>query len=932
MGDPGNKEFTMISRRPATKQALLIGLGLLLFVPATAGLLFSSELPRPVVVTSVGIGAPPAETEPLDSAPAPSGALEDAGRKAVLSYLYSVLGSREFLRLKDALDTLVLPHYRDYITKTEILSVSELPGGDAVVLSAAVTIDAAALAGYLENIEKLDAKPQAPRTLSAAEKEILISKAQAIYIQGEVASDILLDRIRGIESFLSAKALFETAESSEGVYRCLMGIGRARASLGDVTTARTDLDGALNLAAGLGRADYAAARIARARLLAGAGDLEGARREIADVLNDPSFSGYDGIVGEALLIDAELDYRAGDYESAGTKLTRAVGTFEAAGDVKRLTQAQLLTGLVLIAERDGPGAVGSFKLARSLADKFDDRISDTKALIGMSRASRIAGDPKTAALYLDDALKTARDAGWGVGELACLCEEAYTQSELGNAAGAEAAAAAAHAAALSRQDPALIAAALLAVGEVARAAGNDRAALDALVSCIETSSDVRVVGRDVPFLFFGDAQRDAALSHLLLLSAGAGKEKTAFAAVAGYEAAIIAREALLDSPALPDGEAGLMRSFRDAAMRAIAAEDVSIGGESVTFSDTSRAEAARLLDEALRTLDDARKRIARESPRLAVLIGIKETNPADFARGLPAGAALVHYVIHPEGAYALVVTGKGASIVDLPAGYEDISAALIRHGEAAASLTIGADGEVPLDFTQASTSLASMLLAPAIPTLAGITTIGIAPGLTREPLPMSALGRYNEEGRFSFLGEDYILFDTSWLSPSAADFSPAPDTSAGGVLVVGEMELPGADEAVPAAEPSAPEGAGGGNNPAPDGNASLPIVRYSPDSRWWDAPGGLVVFQRKDVWGRTDFSRVEYLSCLSSLPVIVVPDTAAPDAVSAFLKEMVAASGGRPVLFGYADALRIAAATSRSGGSTGWIRFILISDFVSVRK
>ena len=84
------------------------------------------------------------------------------------------------------------------------------------------------------------AKPQAPRTLSAAENEVLVSKAQAIYIQGEVASDILLDRLRGIESFLSAKTLFETAESTEGVYRCHMGIGRAYASLGDVTAARID--------------------------------------------------------------------------------------------------------------------------------------------------------------------------------------------------------------------------------------------------------------------------------------------------------------------------------------------------------------------------------------------------------------------------------------------------------------------------------------------------------------------------------------------------------------------------------------------------------------------------------------------------------------------------------------------------------------------
>ena len=166
----------------------------------------------------------------------------------------------------------------------------------------------------------------------------------------------------------------------------------------------------------------------------------------------------------------------------------------------------------------------------------------------MARACRIAGDPKTATLYLTDALKTARDSGWTAGEIACLCEEAYTQGELDDPAAAETAAAAAHALALSAEDPALIAATYLAMGEVSRAAGDGGAAFDALVSCIETSSDIRVVGRDVPFLFFGDTQREAALSHLLFLAAEAGKEKRAFAAVAGYEGAKAAREALWGPP------------------------------------------------------------------------------------------------------------------------------------------------------------------------------------------------------------------------------------------------------------------------------------------------------------------------------------------------------------------------------------------------
>ena len=62
----------------------------------------------------------------------------------------------------------------------------------------------------------------------------------------------------------------------------------------------------------------------------------------------------------------------------------------------------------------------------------------------MSRAYRIAGDPKTASLYLADALKTARDSGWVVGEIACLCETARVQMDLGDPESAKTSAAAAH--------------------------------------------------------------------------------------------------------------------------------------------------------------------------------------------------------------------------------------------------------------------------------------------------------------------------------------------------------------------------------------------------------------------------------------------------------------------------------------------------------
>jgi hypothetical protein len=289
------------------------------------------------------------------------------------------------------------------------------------------------------------------------------------------------------------------------------------------------------------------------------------------------------------------------------------------------------------------------------------------------------------------------------------------------------------------------------------------------------------------------------------------------------------------------------------------------------------------------------------------------------------------------------MTARGVSIVRLPEGYEDISAALARLEEAAGSLRIGTAGEIPLDFTEASTSFTSMLVSPILHELAGITTIGISPagispggispGGTLRSLPIQALGRYNDEGRFGFLGEGYTLFGTSWLSPSTADFSPAGDVTAGpDILAVGEMDLPGAEGTDGAAGSAAPDGTDGVQSRSSDDGGTARIAHCTPDFPWWDSQGRLIVFPETGVWGESDFSRIEYLSYLSAQPVMVIPGGIGPDEVSAFLRDTIAASSGGAILFGYADAVRISATDSRSGGPTGWIRFILISDFVSVSK
>ncbi len=804
-----------------------------------------------------------------------------------------------------------------------------------VVLKAAVTLDAAALAGYLENIKKLQPKPEAPRSPSAAEKEILISKAQAIYIQAEVASDILLDRLRGIESFLSAQTIFETAGSDDGIYRCLMGIGRARASLGDVTAARTNFDRALERAGDLKRPDYVgAARIARARLMFDSGDAAGAQDELARVMDDASLAGYPGITGEALLLQAGIEYARGDWESARAAVDRTITIFEGLADVKRLTRAHLLKGLVTLAEGDGPGAVTAFKTAKILADKLDDAVSRDKALIGISRAYRTAGDPKSASLYLADALKTARDSGWVAGEIASLCEEARVRIDLGDPAGAKTSAAAAHELALSQGDPSLAAASLLVLGEASRALGANDDAFDALASCIEVSSGAGVVGRDIPFLFFGNAERDAALSHFLALAVELGLEKKALPLVYVYEGSDLAGELLSDPPGLPERDAQLVRLYRDAAMRAIAVRNVSLDGDFTKVADTSRVEIVRLGDEADRLLSDIRTRIVRESPRLAALLGMKNDDPAGLARVLPEGAAFVKFLVYRDGAFAHVITRRGARLVRLGGGYEEIMTAAGKVKDTvrpAGAANGGSGGEISLAFTEAATGLSSLLVSPILSELAGVTTIGISPATAFSALPIQALGRYDDDGRFVFLGREYTVFETSSLWPRVA---PAPPLAAvsGDVVVVGDEGLLGQDPAVPVI---ADETAGGGaqEESGTAGEERGPrVIHYDADARWWEARGQLVVLPDKSLWGVSDFSRIEYLSLMTPTPVLVVPGEAGRDEASAFLKAMVTATGDGAVLGGYGSAVRSSAEGSLSGGSLDWVLFTLMSTFISGQK
>ena len=248
--------------------------------------LLAQEKGGAVDIISVGEGPPPKLDSEGETEDGITNSLDDAKRKAVISFVIETIGEDRFYKTMGGIDSLIIRDYEKYILDYNVISQTPIPLSSDVLLKVRVAVDAKSLTDTLENISKLEPEPEPAKALTAEEKDTIIRKANEKFLQGEVASEFLLDRIRGIELFMSAKGLYESVGYKEGVYKCLLGMGKAKASIAYLNDAIRDLGEAKILAQEMNSNEYIAeVDLETARALFMMGDYNSAREAASSVIS-----------------------------------------------------------------------------------------------------------------------------------------------------------------------------------------------------------------------------------------------------------------------------------------------------------------------------------------------------------------------------------------------------------------------------------------------------------------------------------------------------------------------------------------------------------------------------------------------------------------------------------------------------------------------
>ena len=729
--------------------------------------------PETAVITSLGTGSSEAGGAPVgDATPATFTAVDDARRRSIILYLIETIGITEYNRLEEGIRSLILTNYEDYIIDSTLLTEDPIPLSNDVIVTMRVTLDSTALLTYTENIARLAPPVEDAGGLSEDEMKSHAALAEEMLLQADVATDVLLDPIKGIESYTDAMTLFETARDDAGVYTCLMGIGRADLALGDLNGAADAFARAEDIARSLGSVrEEEAARLERARILLLTGDTAGASAEVTDLLEDIRGAGYNDIEARALETVSRADFAAGNFERALDEAIQAIFLYESLGDKKSHYAAYVSYGLMLLSTGEIESAIEVLKLAKIMSERMEDSERRALVLTALGRAFFAFGDYEGARLYLDEAVTTAENTGWAYGEARALIERAKLSVITRDITRAASDAASAEELARTLDAPALLAASFFVRGDICELQGDRAGALDFYLDALAEARDIRVVGVREPYTPFGIDDMRGCTEALFILAAEMNDAKSAAEAVSYYHGALTTQYLFTETPenfSLPMGDSVSVAEWR-------AAVGWTLGVEAVW----RRPETNALTERSLATLHERRERtrddfdenvstIRRQAPTLALLSGIARPDYSSLRQLLGAGSAQVLYFIGPSRSFALIVTMNDLEIVTLPTGSPDIIEAtedflaavkgtavptpVIMPNESSedTAATDGAgaapEGEETLvslpdilTVDEAARRASALLFSPISSHLAGMDTIGVNPGPDLSGLALTAL-------------------------------------------------------------------------------------------------------------------------------------------------------------------------------------------------
>ena len=164
----------------------------------------------------------------------------------------------------------------------------------------------------------------------------------------------------------------------------------------------------------LGRVDQAGARDMRVRarvsagqLLAGAQQIEAARRMLADA--EAIADGDDALLKPVLLADAEFAVRRGDFKHALSLFDRLQRIVKAISDTKEKHRLVLQIAASSAGIGDRRTALANLEQAERLLP--DDRMAEQERTRGRALVDYFTGDFRSAALYTERAIELSRELG-----------------------------------------------------------------------------------------------------------------------------------------------------------------------------------------------------------------------------------------------------------------------------------------------------------------------------------------------------------------------------------------------------------------------------------------------------------------------------------------------------------------------------------------